>query len=186
MEKVRINWMLEWLVTAVIIISCLPCHVGHTQTRKAQSWEDVFREMPIKQAMDKAEKDMRRRGKLMMDLEREHPDLEELGKAYEKAETAYQEARMQLTETAEYKALRERLTVAEKEYEDLLERHEKDPKVAPKEINIKRNQVEALGRQIRVLQTTGTTVISPCARGCRPTRADWDRRKCLRRAKRRR
>ena len=88
MEKVRITWMLEWFVTTVIIISCLPYHVGHTQTRKAQSWEDVFREMQIKQAMDKAEKDMRRRGKLMMDLEKEHPELEKLGKAYEKAEEA--------------------------------------------------------------------------------------------------
>ena len=158
MKRVGMNWMSAWLVVAVIIIACLACHLGYAQAGQAQSFEDAFRQLQIKQAIDKVEKDIRRRGKLMMDLEREHPDLEELGKAYEKAETAYQEARMQLTETAEYKALRERLTVAEKEYEDLLERHEKDPKVAPKEINIKRNQVEALGRQIRVLQTTGTTV----------------------------
>ena len=74
MEKVRITWMLEWFVTTVIIISCLPYHVGHTQTQKAQSWEDIFYQMQIKQAIDKAEKDIRRRGKLMMDLEREHPD----------------------------------------------------------------------------------------------------------------
>ena len=103
MKRVGMNWMSEWLVVAVIVVSCLACHLGYAQGGKPQSFEDAFRQLQIKQAIDKAEKDIRRRGKLMMDLEREHPDLEELGKAYEKAETAYQEARMQLTETAEYK-----------------------------------------------------------------------------------
>ena len=29
MKRVRMNWMLKWLVTAVIIVSCLACHLGY-------------------------------------------------------------------------------------------------------------------------------------------------------------
>jgi hypothetical protein len=158
MERIKMKWTLEWLVIAVIIILCLPCHVGYTQTRKVQSWEDVFRQMQIKQAVDKAEKDMRRRGKLMMDLEREHPDLEKLGKAYEKAEEAFEAAQLKVTETDEYKKLQERLAQSEKEYEELLERREKDSKVSEKEVYVKSGQVSALSRQLRVMATSAEAV----------------------------
>ena len=69
MEKIRRNRRLEWLIAVAIILSCLPCHLGYAQGGKPD-FEEAFRQLQIKQAMDKAEKDMRRRGKLMMDLEK--------------------------------------------------------------------------------------------------------------------
>ena len=34
MKRVGMNWMSEWLVVAVIVVSCLACHLGY-----APSWE---------------------------------------------------------------------------------------------------------------------------------------------------
>ena len=107
MKRVGMNWMSEWLVVAVIVVSCLACHLGYAQGGKPQSFEDAFRQLQIKQAIDRAEKDMRRRGKLMMDLEKEHPELEELGKAYEKAEEALKDAQLKVVETDEFKKLQD-------------------------------------------------------------------------------
>ena len=158
MERIKMKWMLKWLVVIAVLLSCVPYHVGHAQGWQAQNWEDAFRQLQIKQAMDKAEKDMRRRGKLMMDLEREHPDLEELGKAYEKAEDAFKAAQLKVMETDEYKKLQERVAQAEKEYEELLERREKDSKVSEKEVHIKSGQMSALQRQLRVMATSSEAV----------------------------
>ena len=158
MKRVGMNWMSEWLVVAVIVVSCLACHLGYAQGGKPQSFEDAFRQLQIKQAIDRAEKDMRRRGKLMMDLEREHPELEELGKAYEKAEEALKDAQLKVMETDEFKKLQERVAQAEKEYEELLERREKDSKVSEKEVEIKSGQISALQRQLRVMATSSEHV----------------------------
>ena len=157
MEKIRRNRRLEWLIAVAIILSCLPCHLGYAQGGKPD-FEEAFRQLQIKQAMDKAEKDMRRRGKLMMDLEKEHPELEELGKAYEKAEEALKDAQLKVVETDEFKKLQERVAQAEKEYEELLERREKDSKVNEKEVEIKSGQISALQRQLRVMATSSESV----------------------------